>query len=95
MGIIGGGNVAIDVARSAVRMGAENVTIIYRRTRQEMPAWEEEIRAAEEEGVVITYLAAPRRFWKGRPGGGTAGDQNGAGRARFIRPAAAHPGPGQ
>ncbi len=64
VGIIGGGNVAIDVARSAVRMGAENVTIIYRRTRQEMPAWEEEIRAAEEEGVVITYLAAPRRFWK-------------------------------
>ncbi len=58
--IIGGGNVAIDVARSAVRMGADKVTIIYRRTRTEMPAWEEEIEACEEEGVEITYLAAPQ-----------------------------------
>lgn len=57
--IIGGGNVAIDVARTAVRLGAEEVNIIYRRTRLEMPAWEEEILAAEEEGVKITYLAAP------------------------------------
>ncbi|MEW6079675.1 MAG: NAD(P)-binding protein [Thermodesulfobacteriota bacterium] len=57
--IIGGGNVAIDVARSAVRLGAENVRIIYRRTRKEMPAWEEEIQAAEAEGVEITYLSAP------------------------------------
>jgi len=61
VGIIGGGNVAIDVARSAVRMGAKNVTLIYRRTRKEMPAWEEEICAAEDEGVVITYLAAPQK----------------------------------
>ncbi len=59
VGIIGGGNVAIDVARVAVRMGAEEVSIIYRRTRKEMPAFEEEIHAAEEEGVNITYLAAP------------------------------------
>jgi NADPH-dependent glutamate synthase beta subunit-like oxidoreductase len=44
--IIGGGNVAIDVARSAVRLGAETVNIVYRRTRNEMPAWEEEIQAA-------------------------------------------------
>jgi heterodisulfide reductase subunit A-like polyferredoxin len=58
--IIGGGNVAIDVSRSAVRLGAEETTIIYRRTRSEMPAWEEEIQAAEAEGVGITYLAAPR-----------------------------------
>jgi heterodisulfide reductase subunit A-like polyferredoxin len=58
--IIGGGNVAIDVARSAVRLGAETVNIVYRRTRNEMPAWEEEIQAAEEEGVQITYLAAPQ-----------------------------------
>ena len=57
--IIGGGNVAIDVSRSAVRLGAEETTIIYRRTRSEMPAWEEEIQAAEAEGVGITYLAAP------------------------------------
>ncbi|MCP4022909.1 MAG: FAD-dependent oxidoreductase [Desulfobacteraceae bacterium] len=58
--IIGGGNVAIDVARSAVRLGAEKVTIIYRRTRKEMPAWEEEICAAEDEGVEIAYLEAPQ-----------------------------------
>ncbi len=57
--IIGGGNVAIDVARVASRLGAEEVNIIYRRTRAEMPAWEEEIQAAEEEGAIITYLAAP------------------------------------
>ncbi len=58
--IIGGGNVAIDVARCAVRLDAEAVSIIYRRTRAEMPAWEEEIQAAEAEGVAITYLAAPQ-----------------------------------
>ena len=58
--IIGGGNVAIDVARSAVRLNAEEVSIIYRRTRAEMPAWEEEIQAAEAEGVKITYLSAPQ-----------------------------------
>ncbi len=58
--IIGGGNVAIDVARSAVRLGAEKVNIVYRRTRNEMPAWEEEIQAAEDEGVEITYLSAPQ-----------------------------------
>ena len=58
--IIGGGNVAIDVARCAVRLGAAEVSIIYRRTRKEMPAWEEEIAAAEAEGVQITYLAAPQ-----------------------------------
>jgi len=60
--IIGGGNVAIDVARSAVRLGAESVQIVYRRTRTEMPAWEEEIQAAETEGVSLTYLAAPQEI---------------------------------
>ncbi len=59
--IIGGGNVAIDVSRSAIRLGAESVQIIYRRTRAEMPAWEEEIHAAETEGVSLTYLAAPEK----------------------------------
>jgi heterodisulfide reductase subunit A-like polyferredoxin len=58
--IIGGGNVAIDVARCAVRLGVEEVHIIYRRTRAEMPAWEEEIAAAETEGARITYLSAPQ-----------------------------------
>ncbi len=60
--IIGGGNVAIDVARSAVRLGAAEVSIIYRRTRAEMPAWEEEIAAAEAEGVNVSYLAAPQEI---------------------------------
>jgi len=60
--IIGGGNVAIDVARSAIRLGAEEVSIIYRRTRKEMPAFEDEIIAAEDEGIKINYLAAPQEI---------------------------------
>ena len=60
--VIGGGNVAIDVARTALRMGADEVKILYRRTRSEMPAFEEEIEAAEEEGVEIIYLTAPKRI---------------------------------
>jgi heterodisulfide reductase subunit A-like polyferredoxin len=63
--IIGGGNVAIDVARSAVRLGAEEVHIVYRRTRAEMPAWEEERVAAEAEGVKISYLSAPQEILTG------------------------------
>lgn len=58
--VIGGGNSAIDAARCAVRLGA-GVTILYRRTRKDMPAEEEEIFAAEEEGVKIEYLVAPIR----------------------------------
>jgi len=58
--IIGGGNVAIDVSRCAIRLGAQEVMILYRRTRAEMPAWEEEIEAAEAEGVAISYLCAPQ-----------------------------------
>ncbi len=61
VGIVGGGNVAIDVARAAKRLGAQSVTILYRRTRNEMPAWEAEIQAAEEEGVEIVYLSAPQK----------------------------------
>ncbi len=60
--IIGGGNVAIDVARSAIRMGAEEVTIVYRRTRTEMPAFDEEIEASLDEGIRINYLAAPQEI---------------------------------
>jgi NADH-quinone oxidoreductase subunit F len=60
--VIGGGNSAIDAARAALRLGADEVTIAYRRTRDEMPAFEEEIEAAEEEGVKIHYLAAPTRI---------------------------------
>lgn len=57
--IIGGGNVAVDAARTLVRLGAEQVTILYRRSRQEMPAYEEEVEAALAEGVKIEFLAAP------------------------------------
>jgi len=60
--IIGGGNTAIDASRSALRMGAEEVTIVYRRSRKEMPAAAYEVDAAEEEGVKFHFLAAPARF---------------------------------
>jgi heterodisulfide reductase subunit A-like polyferredoxin len=60
--VIGGGNTALDCARTAKRVGAEEVAILYRRTRAEMPAAEEEIAAAEAEGIKIEYLVAPSRF---------------------------------
>ena len=59
--VVGGGNVAIDASRTALRLGAKEVTIVYRRTRAEMPASEEEIDEALEEGVKIVYLANPTR----------------------------------
>ena len=57
--IIGGGNTAIDCTRNLLRMGVEEVNLVYRRTRNEMPANPVEIEAAEEEGVKFTFLAAP------------------------------------
>ncbi len=57
--VIGGGNVAIDVARTAIRLGAKNVTIVYRRDRDEMPAADDEILEAEEEGVKFKFLVSP------------------------------------
>ena len=57
--VIGGGNVAIDVARTAVRLGAESVTIVYRRGRDEMPAADDESAEADEEGVKFMFLASP------------------------------------
>ena len=60
--VVGGGNVAIDSARTALRLGAKNVTILYRRTRAEMPASPEEIEAALEEKINIVYLAAPTKL---------------------------------
>jgi len=59
--IIGGGNVAIDVARSVIRTGAQS-HILYRRTREEMPAIKEDIDEAEREGVHINYLVSPKRI---------------------------------
>jgi NADPH-dependent glutamate synthase beta subunit-like oxidoreductase len=61
--VIGGGDTAIDAARIARRLGA-NATILYRRTRTEMPAIEEEIEGALEEGVDIVYLAAPIEIYR-------------------------------
>ncbi|MBF0244306.1 MAG: NADH-quinone oxidoreductase subunit NuoF [Planctomycetes bacterium] len=60
--VIGGGNAAIDAARTAIRLGAEKVTVLYRRTREEMPAYAEEIDEALQEGVVIEPLTAPREI---------------------------------
>jgi formate dehydrogenase major subunit len=57
--VVGGGNSAIDAARTALRCGAEEVTILYRRTRKEMPAHHEEVDAAEKEGVKLELLVAP------------------------------------
>lgn len=60
--VFGAGNVAMDAARTALRLGAEKVEIIYRRTRAEMPARAEEIHHAEEEGLEFRFLTAPVRF---------------------------------
>ncbi len=57
--VVGGGNTAIDAARTALRLGAEEVRSLYRRTRAEMPAWEAEIHEAEVEGIQLDILAAP------------------------------------
>jgi formate dehydrogenase major subunit len=57
--VVGGGNTAVDAARTSVRLGAEKVFILYRRSRQEMPAFDYEIDEAEDEGVEIQILAAP------------------------------------
>ena len=57
--VIGGGNVAMDVCRSAVRLGAEETYIIYRRSQDEMPADPEEVKEAMEEGVKFRFLSAP------------------------------------
>jgi heterodisulfide reductase subunit A len=57
--VIGGGNSAVDAARSALRLGGEEVTIVYRRSRVEMPAIPSEVEEAEEEGIVIHFLATP------------------------------------
>ena len=72
--VIGGGNAAIDSARTLLRMGVE-VTIYYRRERKDMPAIDEEILAAEEEGVKFVFLAAPHRI---------LGDANGCVKALEI-----------
>ncbi len=69
--VVGGGNAAIDSARTAVRMGSD-VTVVYRRERRDMPAIREETEAAEAEGVKFVFLATPHRI---------VGDENGRVRA--------------
>ncbi len=75
VGVIGGGNAAIDCARTALRLGARNATVVYRRTRSDMPANQEEIEEALQEGVDIVFLAAPKK----------AVNQNGAVKVEFQR----------
>jgi heterodisulfide reductase subunit A len=60
--VIGGGNVAVDAAKTALRLGAEKVTILYRRSREEMPANPWEVKEAEDEGVKIEFLVAPKKI---------------------------------
>ena len=60
--VVGGGNSAVDAARTALRLGAKDVTIVYRRTRAEMRAYPGEIEEALREGVHLEFLAAPRRI---------------------------------
>lgn len=60
--VIGGGNVAMDSARTALRLGADNVYLVYRRSRQEMPARIEEVHHAEEEGVQLNLLTTPVKY---------------------------------
>ncbi len=89
--VVGGGDTAIDAARICKRLGA-NVTILYRRTRAEMPAIEEEIDEALAEGIIIEFLAAPVGFKKGDNGLVTAmtavrmelGEPDASGRRRPI-----------
>ncbi|MCX8126247.1 MAG: FAD-dependent oxidoreductase, partial [Dehalococcoidia bacterium] len=60
--VIGGGNAAVDAARTAIRVGAKEVLVVYRRSRAEMPAYPEEVAEMENEGVKIQFLAAPVRI---------------------------------
>jgi len=66
--VVGGGNTAIDAARTALRIGAKNVKILYRRSREEMPANELEVEAAEAEGVDIKFLTLPVKMEKTKDG---------------------------
>jgi NADH-quinone oxidoreductase subunit F len=90
--VIGGGNAAIDAARTALRLGAESVKILYRRTRAQMPAWGEEIDAADLEGIDIMTLVAPEEILRDAAGNVTGvrckemalGDYDRSGRRRPV-----------
>ncbi len=66
--VLGAGNVAMDAARTAMRLGAERVRIVYRRSREEMPARIAEIHHAEEEGIEFVLLTAPTRYFGSEKG---------------------------
>jgi glutamate synthase (NADPH/NADH) small chain len=86
--VVGGGNTAIDVARESVRLGAAHVTVVYRRTEAEMPAYPQEVAEARAEGVRFEWLAAPTRFIGSRRVAGVEcvrmalGEPDASGRAR-------------
>jgi glutamate synthase (NADPH/NADH) small chain len=61
--VLGGGNVAMDSARTAIRLGAENVSIVYRRSKTELPARIEEVHHAEEEGIQFHFLTLPVKIY--------------------------------
>jgi heterodisulfide reductase subunit A len=89
--VIGGGNSAIDAARVARRLGSDLVKVIYRRSREEMPANKSEVRAAEAEGIEIVFLAVPTRILAENTGVSgiecirmTLGDPDNSGRRRPI-----------
>ena len=90
--VIGGGNSAIDAARTALRLGAEHVNILYRRQREQMPAWAEEILAADEEGITVLPLTAPKQILRDAAGKVTGvlcqqmvlGDYDKSGRRRPV-----------
>ena len=66
--VIGCGNTAIDAARTAIRLGCDEVTVVYRRSKEEAPARIEELEHAEEEGVKFSFLSNPKRFLPGDDG---------------------------
>jgi 2-oxoacid:acceptor oxidoreductase gamma subunit (pyruvate/2-ketoisovalerate family) len=74
--VVGGGNTAMDAARSALRLGAASVRVVYRRTRAEMPAIAEEIDEALEEGVVLDYLTQPVAIQRMAQADGDLGEQH-------------------
>ena len=85
--VVGGGNVAMDAVRTAIRTGSKDVFILYRSSRAEMPAAPEEIEEALEEGIKMEFLAAPKRI-VGEDGKVTGVEctPHGTGRARCQRP---------
>lgn len=83
--VIGGGNTAVDVATAAVRLGAEKVTIVYRRSNREMPAFKYEYELTRSDGIDWVFSAAPLRILSGAGAGPAGGTAPGAVRMEFIR----------